>query len=637
MINFLNAKTVASQALLLAALRTTIVVMVVGSISYYFDYSTILKSSQAQLLVSTQQKIFRESLPFQEIIQTENNFLEEFKRLYSQENKAINYDSYFNEIFTRHEDGSWTQNSKMYDGYILQNGQYVYGTSATYSPQIAPDTDTRKRFVLSYLLSYKYGGVLKNRFLNFYGVVPEKGFTIFQKEDIAKAFHYSGPDALDLSTYEFYSRGFSQKDDSPIFTSIYYDFSNKAWMTTIAIPDVAPPGGKHKIMACVDLLLNNLMKRASEPEIKGTRSTVFEATPQGKLISDDNYQKEIFSSQGNVSISSLKIAGYYPLIDAVLNDRSGQVKLLNLESEIVAVGRIPWTPWAIAIHYPKSLLYKETLFNIKVIVYLSIATLVLELIILSSVLRNKITIPLNKLIALSATVIPSKNGDATSQELNSKDEIVRLQYAYIDMMERVRKSQESLEDKINERTKALEQANQELFIISHTDPLTKIGNRRFFFNQGEDLLLKPDEIKSKILLAIIDFDYFKKYNDFYGHPQGDQCLMIVANILSENIDTHTDILARIGGEEFALIKTVPDDEEAQICIRKLCDSVSSSAIPHTASEKGIVTISIGYVTEEYNKKITMDALMSKADRALYIAKNSGRNTIVHFGDIRDEA
>ncbi|KKF37830.1 hypothetical protein SY86_12540 [Erwinia tracheiphila] len=623
--------------MLLAALRTTIVVMVVGSISYYFDYSTILKSSQAQLLVSTQQKIFRESLPFQEIIQTENNFLEEFKRLYSQENKAINYDSYFNEIFTRHEDGSWTQNSKMYDGYILQNGQYVYGTSATYSPQIAPDTDTRKRFVLSYLLSYKYGGVLKNRFLNFYGVVPEKGFTIFQKEDIAKAFHYSGPDALDLSTYEFYSRGFSQKDDSPIFTSIYYDFSNKAWMTTIAIPDVAPPGGKHKIMACVDLLLNNLMKRASEPEIKGTRSTVFEATPQGKLISDDNYQKEIFSSQGNVSISSLKIAGYYPLIDAVLNDRSGQVKLLNLESEIVAVGRIPWTPWAIAIHYPKSLLYKETLFNIKVIVYLSIATLVLELIILSSVLRNKITIPLNKLIALSATVIPSKNGDATSQELNSKDEIVRLQYAYIDMMERVRKSQESLEDKINERTKALEQANQELFIISHTDPLTKIGNRRFFFNQGEDLLLKPDEIKSKILLAIIDFDYFKKYNDFYGHPQGDQCLMIVANILSENIDTHTDILARIGGEEFALIKTVPDDEEAQICIRKLCDSVSSSAIPHTASEKGIVTISIGYVTEEYNKKITMDALMSKADRALYIAKNSGRNTIVHFGDIRDEA
>lgn len=637
MINFLNAKTVASQALLLAALRTTIVVMVVGSISYYFDYSTILKSSQAQLLVSTQQKIFRESLPFQEIIQTENNFLEEFKRLYSQENKAINYDSYFNEIFTRHEDGSWTQNSKMYDGYILQNGQYVYGTSATYSPQIAPDTDTRKRFVLSYLLSYKYGGVLKNRFLNFYGVVPEKGFTIFQKEDIAKAFHYSGPDALDLSTYEFYSRGFSQKDDSPIFTSIYYDFSNKAWMTTIAIPDVAPSGGKHKIMACVDLLLNNLMKRASEPEIKGTRSTVFEATPQGKLISDDNYQKEIFSSQGNASISSLKIAGYYPLIDAVLNDRSGQVKLLNLESEIVAVGRIPWTPWAIAIHYPKSLLYKETLFNIKVIVYLSIATLVLELIILSSVLRNKITIPLNKLIALSATVIPSKNGDATSQELNSKDEIVRLQYAYIDMMERVRKSQESLEDKINERTKALEQANQELFIISHTDPLTKIGNRRFFFNQGEDLLLKPDEIKSKILLAIIDFDYFKKYNDFYGHPQGDQCLMIVANILSENIDTHTDILARIGGEEFALIKTVPDDEEAQICIRKLCDSVSSSAIPHTASEKGIVTISIGYVTEEYNKKITMDALMSKADRALYIAKNSGRNTIVHFGDIRDEA
>lgn len=212
MINFLNGKTVASQALWLAALRTTIVVIVVGSISYYFDYTTILKSCEAQLLISTQQKIFRESIPFQEIIQTEKNFLDEFKILYNKENNSTKYDNYFNEIFIRHDDNSYTQNNKMYDGFTLSDGQYVYSTSATYSPDVVPDADTRKRFVLSYLLSYKYGVVLKNRFLNFYGVVPEKGFTIFQKEDIAKAFHYSGNDALNLSGYEFFTRGFAQND-----------------------------------------------------------------------------------------------------------------------------------------------------------------------------------------------------------------------------------------------------------------------------------------------------------------------------------------------------------------------------------------------------------------------------------------
>ncbi|MCX8960680.1 diguanylate cyclase [Erwinia psidii] len=636
MINFLNGKTVASQALWLAALRTTIVVIVVGSISYYFDYTTILKSCEAQLLISTQQKIFRESIPFQEIIQTEKNFLDEFKILYNKENNSTKYDNYFNEIFIRHDDNSYTQNNKMYDGFTLSDGQYVYSTSATYSPDVVPDADTRKRFVLSYLLSYKYGVVLKNRFLNFYGVVPEKGFTIFQKEDIAKAFHYSGNDALNLSGYEFFTRGFAQNDGNAIFTSIYYDYSNKAWMTTIATSDIPSAGAKHKMMACVDLLLNNLMKRTSEPEIKGTRITVFEATQEGKIISDDKYQKEIFSSQGAASIKSLKIEDYFPLTNAVVNDKSYKVNLLDLKKEIVAVGRIPYTPWAIAVHYPKSLLYAEVLFNIKVIIYLAMTTLVMELVILSSVLKNKITIPLNNLIDLSSTVIPSEKGLHSSEPKNNKDEIERLQIAYIDMMERVKKSQESLEDKINERTKELEQANQELFIISHTDPLTKIGNRRFFFNQGEDLLLKLGEIKNKIVLAVIDFDFFKKYNDFYGHPQGDQCLKIVANILSENIDKQNDILARIGGEEFALIKTVADEQEAEDCIIKLCHRVSSEAIPHAGSEKGIVTISIGFIAEEYNKDTTIDSLVSRADRALYIAKDSGRNTVVNFRDIKDQ-
>ncbi|MEW5289756.1 diguanylate cyclase [Erwinia papayae] len=636
MISFLKGKTVASQALLLAALRTTLVVAVVGSISYYFDYSTILKSSQTQLLISTQQKIFRESLPFQEIIQTEKNFLEEFKYLYHEDNKIINYENYFQEIFVKHEDNSWTQNDKMYGGHILPGGQYIYGTSATYAPDIQPDADTRKRFVLAYLLSYKYGMVLKDRFLNFYGVVPEKGFTIFQKEDIAKAFHYSGADALDLSGYEFYSRGFKQKGEDTIFTSIYYDYSNKAWMTTIATPDAPSADGKHKMMACVDLLLTNLMKRTSEPEIKGTRSTIFEVTPQGKLISDDKYQKEIFSSQGSASIKSLKIEDYYPLINATLHNTSGKVRLLNLKNEIVAVGQIPSTPWAIAVHYPKSLLYTEVLFNIKVIIYLAMTTLALELIILSSVLKNKITIPLNNLIELSSRVVPSGKISHFASKKDHKDEIERLQYAYIDMMDRVKKSQESLEEKINERTRELEKANQELFVISHTDPLTKIGNRRYFFNQGEGLLLKLGEIKDRILLAVIDFDFFKKYNDFYGHPQGDECLRMVANILAENIEAETDILARIGGEEFALIKTVSNEREAEEQITKLCDSVVSAAIPHTASETGIVTISIGYVTESYSKNTTLDSLVSRADRALYVAKNSGRNTAVNFSNIKAE-
>lgn len=264
-----------TRALRLAIFRIGLVSLSAGAISYYVNSTSIEREVTGQLLLSTEQSLQREALPFREIKDLQQNFLNEFKEILSRPGMQARLVNDFQQIFYRHEDGSYTQRPQLFEGQPLADGRRFAEMSATYAPDIAPNDDTKARFALSYILSHKYGSSTKGRLFNFYGVVPEKGFPIYQDADIAKVFTYSGPEALKLETYEFYERGFGTPGNDTLFTRMYWDFSNNAWMTTIATPDVADGSGKHRILACVDVLLDELMKRTAKPAMHGAYSTLF--------------------------------------------------------------------------------------------------------------------------------------------------------------------------------------------------------------------------------------------------------------------------------------------------------------------------------------------------------------------------
>lgn len=181
------------------------------------------------------------------------------------------------------------------------------------------------------------------------------------------------------------------------------------------------------------------------------------------------------------------------------------------------------------------------------------------------------------------------------------------------------------------KTKELELVNEELKRISRTDPLTGIANRRYF----DEVFLNEFNLatceKSKLSLLMIDVDFFKKYNDNYGHISGDNCLKLITQAISKEIYRPRDLVARYGGEEFVVLLPNTDEKGAIFIANKIIDSVFSYKIAHCSSEIcGYVTVSIGATTmNNFGEGNELD-FIENADKALYLAKKNGRNQVCFF-------
>jgi diguanylate cyclase (GGDEF)-like protein/PAS domain S-box-containing protein len=185
-----------------------------------------------------------------------------------------------------------------------------------------------------------------------------------------------------------------------------------------------------------------------------------------------------------------------------------------------------------------------------------------------------------------------------------------------------------LEQQVQERTIALQEANQELERLATLDGLTQVANRRRFdlyLAQEWQRLARDQQILSLILC---DVDYFKRYNDCYGHQAGDYCLQIVARAMKSVIKRPADLLARYGGEEFAVILPQTNRWGAMQVAETLRQAILEAEIPHADSHvSDYVTLSVGVATVLPSQLNSIEELIADADRALYQAKQMGRDRI----------
>ena len=179
-----------------------------------------------------------------------------------------------------------------------------------------------------------------------------------------------------------------------------------------------------------------------------------------------------------------------------------------------------------------------------------------------------------------------------------------------------------LKDRINNLQ--LQESNLMLDHLSHVDPLTGAFNRRAldeFLNH-----LRLNKNYSRIGVAMIDIDYFKRYNDFYGHPAGDKCLQDVAETIQTNLRYSGDILVRYGGEEFVVVLPGVPMEGGIKVAERIRSHIESLAISHENSPiADFVTVSIGVAHTEQH--LSIPELIEAADSALYRAKTNGRNRV----------
>jgi diguanylate cyclase (GGDEF)-like protein len=178
-----------------------------------------------------------------------------------------------------------------------------------------------------------------------------------------------------------------------------------------------------------------------------------------------------------------------------------------------------------------------------------------------------------------------------------------------------------------ERTRDLAEANDKLAALSMTDGLTGIANRRRFDEALEKELQRAARAHAPLALLMLDVDYFKRYNDFYGHPRGDACLRRLAALLQSHARRGGDLAARYGGEEFALIAANLDPEGALALAEAIRAEFEALRQPHERSPLGRVTASIGVVALVPDEADSGEAMLRMADQALYRAKEQGRNQV----------
>jgi diguanylate cyclase (GGDEF)-like protein len=185
----------------------------------------------------------------------------------------------------------------------------------------------------------------------------------------------------------------------------------------------------------------------------------------------------------------------------------------------------------------------------------------------------------------------------------------------------------SLEERVADRTEALAAANRQLELLSITDALTELPNRRRFTQALAAEWDRARRTQRSLATLMIDVDYFKRYNDHYGHLAGDDCLRRVAAALAGAARSGTDLVARYGGEEFACVLAETDAPAAEVFAERARAAVATMRLPHLPSDTGFVTVSIGAATVVPEPTHTAEGLLAAADAALYDAKAGGRNTI----------
>jgi len=186
-----------------------------------------------------------------------------------------------------------------------------------------------------------------------------------------------------------------------------------------------------------------------------------------------------------------------------------------------------------------------------------------------------------------------------------------------------------LNEQLLTRNKEITALNADLENLTITDALTGLYNRRYFDSQYENEWNRAFRDHKIISVMIIDIDYFKKYNDRYGHPEGDKCLKQVASILSSAFSRSNEFVARFGGEEF--IAVINDNKKAcEEIAKQIHAALAVMNIEHDQSAKGRVTVSIGIASAVPDQSSRRSDVVKKADEALYEAKLQGRDQTIAY-------
>jgi diguanylate cyclase (GGDEF)-like protein len=346
----------------------------------------------------------------------------------------------------------------------------------------------------------------------------------------------------------------------------------------------------------------------------------FAPTTSGKLYLM-NLEGSLITSSKASSAQVMRTKLNQNVLDQ-LKAREGSIVSYDSFDETDVVGsmkRVPRVRWAILAEIPADTAYWQVV-HFRNMTLLIVGGLLLGVSVIAYRLGVLIVRPLERL-TLGASEVA--NGDLAVDLPAAKGEVGDLTLVFNHMVERLRHGRQEL-DAVNEK---LRRQNEELERLSTVDSLTGLHNRRFLTQRLSDELLRSYREKCSFTVLMADVDEFKKYNDAFGHPAGDEVLRKVASILLGSTRA-VDTTARYGGEEFAVLLTDTVGEGAMQVAERIRARVAAEEFPGRK-----ITISIGMAEFPVHGH-SAEAVISRADEALYAAKRGGRNRIERAGPNR---
>jgi len=189
---------------------------------------------------------------------------------------------------------------------------------------------------------------------------------------------------------------------------------------------------------------------------------------------------------------------------------------------------------------------------------------------------------------------------------------------------------------LEKTTKKLRVVNRKLENVSYTDSLTTLHNRRYFNLVYDREIKRAKRSNNYITFMMLDIDFFKQYNDTYGHIEGDFALKTVAKVLKDCLNRPSDYVFRLGGEEFGVLLSDTDESSSAKIARNICDAIRQRELKHENSEVNeYVTISIGVVCCIADDALHNETVLSRADEMLYEAKESGRDRYIITSNVSE--